>query len=86
MNSLPFEASHNCQSNTEKRDCQASTLTLPLSSQYEEIKNNTGSFVFLQVCGAFQFIPRSQQHVSQSGPTLCRAEPIPRLFFSAVDS
>lgn len=38
MNRLPFKALYNCQSNTQMRDCQASTLRLPQS------------FIFLQVC------------------------------------
>lgn len=37
MNWLPFKALYNCQCNTQMRDCQASSLRLPLSFQYEYI-------------------------------------------------
>lgn len=83
MNWLPFKALYNCQRNTRMRDCQASTLRLPLSFQCEYIIT-LRHLSFCRFVMYFSSSHVSSQRVSQCGPTLCYADPSYHLFLFLV--
>lgn len=80
MNWLPFNVLHNCQQNRRMRDGWASTLSLPLRFQREQIIT-LRHLSFCRFCDVFKLVPRPQQRAWVSVVRLCvsqnQAAPFP---------